>query len=228
MDVVDEDALPAQHDIDAERELWNTFAESTKDKAETGEPGFCWTQYSEHGPGPELLGEPGTALELGFGTGRALGFLLGRGVKARGVDLSPVAVEAAERRWGPRGAELVCAEVLEHLAGDEETYDAVYSIFGAVWFTDPARLFPLIRQRLNSGGVLAFSQPPAIPGAYGPQGMYKGGFAGPAMFTYRYSYTPRKWTNLLRNAGFGDIGIQVLDAPTPGHIGTLIARATVA
>jgi SAM-dependent methyltransferase len=120
----------------------------------------------------------------------------------------------------------VCAEVLDHLAAAEDTYDAAYSIFGAVWFTDPARLFPLVRRRLNPGGILAFSQPPAIPGAYGPQGMYKGGFAGPAMFTYRYSHTPRKWASLLRNAGFADIDIHVLNAPTPGHIGTLIARAT--
>lgn len=217
--------MPAQHDIDSERRLWDTFAESTKDKALHDDPVFCWTQYAGHGPGPELLGDPATALELGFGTGRALGFLLGRGVKAAGVDLSPVAVETAMRRWGPHGAELTCAEVLEHLAGVTQTYDAIYSIFGAVWFTDPARLFPLVRRRLSPQGVLAFSQPPAIPGAYGPQGMYKGGFAGPAMFTYRYSYTPRTWANLLRKAGFGDIDVRVLDAPTPGHIGTLIARA---
>jgi SAM-dependent methyltransferase len=220
--------LPAQHNIDSERELWNAFAESTKDEAENGAPVFCWTQYSGHGPGAELLGHPSTALELGFGTGRALGFLLGLGVKAAGVDLSPVAVEAAEGRWGPQGGRLVCGEVLDFLTADTETYDAAYSIFGAVWFTDPARLFPLVRQRLNPGGVLAFSQPPAIPGAYGPQGMYKGGFAGPAMFTYRYSYSPRKWASLLRNAGFGDIDVQVIDAPTPGHIGTLVARAVAA
>lgn len=64
------------------------------------------------------------------------------------------------------------------------------------WFTDPGRLFPLVRQRLTPGGVFAFSQPPAIPGAYGPQGMYKGGFAGKAMFTY---HRPR----LHRQRGHG-------------------------
>ncbi|MFI0721362.1 class I SAM-dependent methyltransferase [Streptomyces sp. NPDC021224] len=217
--------MPARHDIGAERRLWDDFAGSTREKALRGEPVFCWTQYGGHGPGPELLGSPGSALELGFGTGRALGHLLGQGVKVTGVDLSPVAVEAVRGRWEERGARLVCAEVLDFLAEATETYDAVYSIFGAVWFTDPARLFPLVRRVLAPGGVLAFSQPPAIPGAYGPQGMYKGGFAGPAQFTYRYSYTPRKWTSLLRNAGFTDVGVRVLDAPTPGHIGTLIGRA---
>lgn len=131
-------------------------------------------------------------------------------------------------RWGPEGARFVCAEVLEHLRADSQTYDAVYSIFGAVWFTDPEELLPLIAQRLNPGGVLVFSHPPAIPGAHGAQGMYKGGFAGPARYTYRYSHTPEDWERLLLDAGFIEARAQILDAPTAGHIGTLLARATVA
>lgn len=220
--------MPARHNIDSERELWDTFAESTKDKVFKSDPVFCWTQYAGHGPGPELLGHPATALELGCGTGRALAYLAQKGVKTTGVDLSPVMVANTTERWGPLGARFVCAEVLDHLSSTTETYDAVYSIFGAVWFTDPAKLLPLIAERLNPGGVLTFSHPPAIPGAYGPQGMYKGGFAGKAMYTYRYSYTPRKWETLLLKAGFKEADVQILHAPEQDHIGTLIARAQVA
>ncbi|WP_406343459.1 class I SAM-dependent methyltransferase [Streptomyces sp. NBC_00648] len=219
--------MPARHDIDSERELWDTFAQSTKGKVFDSDPVFCWTQYSGHGPGPELLGEPATVLEIGCGTGRALAHLAQQGVKATGVDLSPVMVANTTERWGPLGARFICAEVLDHLSTRTDTYDAIYSIFGAVWFTDPDKLLPLIAQRLNPGGVLAFSHPPAIPGAYGPQGMYKGGFAGKATFTYRYSYTPRKWHNLLSKSGFTDIDATIVNAPEPGHIGTLIVRATV-
>ncbi|MCC3769737.1 bifunctional 2-polyprenyl-6-hydroxyphenol methylase/3-demethylubiquinol 3-O-methyltransferase UbiG [Streptomyces sp. UNOC14_S4] len=219
--------MPAQHDIAAERELWDTYAQSTKGDVFDAEPVFRWTQYADHGPGPELLGDPTTVLEIGCGTGRALAYLAERGVKAAGVDLSPVMVGHTTDRWGPLGVRFVCAEVLEHLTGTTETYDAIYSIFGAVWFTDPAKLFPLIAERLNPGGTLVFSQPPAIPGAYGPQGMYKGGFAGKAMYTYRYSYTPRKWESLLTRAGFDEVEARVLDAPTAGHIGTLVVRAAV-
>ncbi|MFH8588292.1 class I SAM-dependent DNA methyltransferase [Streptomyces celluloflavus] len=219
--------MPAQHNIDSERELWDTFAESTKDKVLDADPVFCWTQYAGHGPGPELLGDPESVLEIGCGTGRALAYLTQRGVKATGVDLSPVMVANTAERWGPLGTRFICAEVLDHLSSTKETYDAVYSIFGAVWFTDPAKLFPLIAERLNPGGVLAFSQPPAIPGAYGPQGMYKGGFAGRAMYSYRYSYTPWKWESLLLKAGFKGADVQILDAPEQDHIGTLIARAVV-
>ncbi|MEU9112062.1 class I SAM-dependent methyltransferase [Streptomyces sp. NPDC048483] len=216
--------MPAQHDIDSEREVWDAFAESAKDKTLEADPVFCWTQYSGHGPGPELLGSPRSALEIGCGTGRALAFLLNQGVKVTGLDLSPVAVKHLTERWGGRGAEFICGEVLERLAVSADAYDAIYSLFGAAWFTDPERLFPLVAARLNSGGVFAFSQPPAIPGAYGPQGMYKGGFAGKATYTYRYSYTPRKWAAMLSKNGFGDIEVKVVDAPAPGHIGTLIVR----
>ncbi|MFJ6612752.1 class I SAM-dependent methyltransferase [Streptomyces sp. NPDC091289] len=218
--------MPAHHDIAAETELWDAYAASAfKDDAE---PAFCWTQYAGHGPGPELLGDPRSVLEIGCGTGRALVHLARQGVAARGVDLSPVMVEKATAKWGDTGAEFVCAEVLAYLRGrpeTRETYDAVYSIFGAAWFTDPGRLLPLVRQRLAPGGVFVFSQPPAIPGAYGPQGMYKGGFAGRAMFTYRYSYRPAVWERLLTRAGFAVAAATVLDAPRPGHIGTLLVRA---
>ncbi|MQY11494.1 hypothetical protein SRB5_16130 [Streptomyces sp. RB5] len=215
--------MPARHNIAHETELWDAFAASAfKDDME---PSFCWTQYAGHGPGPELLGAPSSVLEIGCGTGRALAFLAGTGVEGRGVDLSPVMVEKAAARWGRLGVGIERGEVLGYLAEDQRSYDAVYSIFGAVWFTDPAKLFPLVRKRLVPGGRLVFSQPPAIPGAYGPQGMYKGGFAGRAMFTYRYSYTPRKWCGLLRRAGFTDTHAEVLAAPADGHIGTLIVRA---
>ncbi|MFG2426111.1 class I SAM-dependent methyltransferase [Streptomyces sp. NPDC048448] len=217
--------MPVPHDIPAETELWDAFAESAfKPDAE---PSFCWTQYAGHGPGAELLGGPESALEIGCGTGRALAYLAQQGVKVSGVDLSPRMVQLAGDRWAPLGVRIEQGEVLDRLVADESLYDAVYSIFGAAWFTDPARLFRLVREHLAPGGVFVFSQPPAIPGAYGPQGMYKGGFAGKAMFTYRYSYRPAVWERLLTRAGFGTAKAEVLDAPKAGHIGTLIVTARV-
>lgn len=55
--------------------------------------------------------------------------------------------------------------------------------------------------------------------------MYKGGFAGKAMYTYRYSYRPAVWERLLTRVGFASAEARVLDAPEAGHIGTLIVRA---
>ncbi|GAA3772237.1 hypothetical protein GCM10022206_08520 [Streptomyces chiangmaiensis] len=56
-----------------------------------------------------------------------------------------------------------------------------------------------------------FSQPPAIPGAYGPQGMY--------------SYRPAVWERLLTRAGFSTAQAEVIEAPKADHIGTLIVSA---
>ncbi|MFD4576500.1 class I SAM-dependent DNA methyltransferase [Streptomyces sp. NPDC058417] len=217
--------MASVHNVDHERAVWDAYAASVWKGAAEPVPVFRWTQYRDHGPGPELLGDPGTVLEIGCGTGRALAALAGRGVRAHGVDVSPVMTARAAERWGSLGVEFTCAEVLDFLGRDTRTYDAVYSVFGAAWFTDPRRLFPLVRARLNPGGVFVFSQPPAIPGAYGRQGMYKGGFAGPAVYTYRYSHTPRTWTRLLSSAGFAEAVPLVLEAPEPAHIGTLIVRA---
>lgn len=215
--------MSAQHDHAVETEVWDTYAESAFNP--DAEPAFNWTQYENHGPGPEVLGEPEKALEIGCGTGRAVAFLAERGVEAHGLDLSPVMVKKITDRWSGAGAIFHQGEVLSFLATTRETYDAIYSIFGCAWFANPEQLLPLVLSRLNPGGVFAFSHPPAIPGAYGPQGMYKGGFAGRPVYTYRYSYTPQKWTNLLLRYGFQRADVKVIEAPTAGHIGTLFANA---
>lgn len=59
----EERAVPVPHDIAAETELWDTFAESAFEP--DAAPVFCWTQYARHGPGPELLGSPARVLEIG-------------------------------------------------------------------------------------------------------------------------------------------------------------------
>ncbi|GGV13941.1 hypothetical protein [Streptomyces spectabilis] len=42
---------------------------------------------------------------------------------------------------------------------------------GAVWFTDPDRLLPLIARRLAPGGVLAFAHAEPTGETYGPQSL---------------------------------------------------------
>ncbi|MEV5879870.1 class I SAM-dependent methyltransferase [Streptomyces sp. NPDC052101] len=215
--------MSARHDYAIETEVWDAYAESAFEP--DAQPAFRWTQYKDHGPGPEILGEPHKTLEIGCGTGRAVVYLAQLGVEAHGLDLSPVMVKKITDRWSDTGAVFHQGEVLSFLATTKETYDAIYSIFGCAWFANPLHLFPLVLDRLNPRGIFAFSQPPAIPGAYGPQGMYKGGFAGRPAYTYRYSYTPRKWKNLLLEYGFHRAGVKVIEAPTEGHIGTLFGTA---
>jgi SAM-dependent methyltransferase len=188
--------------------------------------GFAWTQYEGHGPGAESLGSPHTALELGCAEGKEAVYLARTGVEVTAVDFSAAQVARARRWWdGTPGLAFVHAEACDHLAATETTYDAVFSIWGALWFTDPDALIPLIAKRLNPGGTLAFSQSEPIEGHYGPQAMYGNGLAGRKLALLRWGYPPEWWADLLKRTGFVNVDAQVLPAPNPEHVGTLMVRA---
>src|SRR5438309_8958300 len=136
---------------------WDHYAGGVVDDTpeEAIKHAFGWTQYEGHGPGDELLGLPLSALELGCGRGSAVAALATKGVDAIGVDISPAQVRDAGRRWGHlSGARFAHADVLEFLAGDGQRWDAIYSIWGALWFTDPRLLLPLVHNRLAARGRL--------------------------------------------------------------------------
>lgn len=167
-------------------------------------------------------------LDLGCGKGGNAAHLAGLGVRVVGVDVSPRQLIAARERWGATpGLELHQAEAVTFLRGDTEGFDAVYSVYGAVWFTDPAQLLPAIRDRLRPGGRLVFSQRPAVEGCYGCQASYipRGDDEDP-LVVKRWDYEPDGWERLLREHGYTDVDARVLAAP-PGNrtIGTLIVRA---
>ncbi|WP_369228916.1 trans-aconitate 2-methyltransferase [Streptomyces sp. R21] len=207
---------------------WDHYAQGVADESreEALAAAFGWTQYDGHGPGAELLGQPHTALELGFGRGNAVAALAANGVQAHGIDLSSVQCAKARERWGElAGARFIEGDVLDYLARPGEPYDTVYSIWGALWFTDPEELLPLIRDRLAPGGRLVFSQAPAVPGSTGIQGMYGAGFKGRRTWIYRWAYEPEGWADILTKHGYRDIHAQVLAAPDPENVGTLIVEA---
>lgn len=192
---------------------------------------FEWTQYPGHGPGTEVLGSPRRALELGPAEGKEAVFLARQGVEMVGVDLSPVQVARARGWWRDEpGLTFVHAEACDYLASDTEAFDAIYSVWGAVWFTDPEHLFPLVAKRLAPGGVFAFSQAEAAPGSYGPQPMRGKWLAGREreLTVLRWQYTPEIWSDVLKRLGFTDVDARVLEAPNVGKLGTLLVRARIA
>ncbi|PJE96924.1 class I SAM-dependent methyltransferase [Streptomyces carminius] len=209
-------------------EYWDTY-KPYRGEGEQPTPevdGFAWTQYDGHGPGAEFLGSPRTALELGCAEGREAVHLARTGVAVTALDFSTVQIARARRWWGGTpGLTFVHAEACDHLRSTEAAYDAIFSVWGALWFTDPEELVPLIARRLIPGGVLAFSQAEPIEGHHGPQPMYGNGFAGRKLTVVRWSYGPGWWADLLKRNGFTDIDAQVLPAPDPGDVGTLLVRA---
>ncbi|GLX52000.1 hypothetical protein Shyhy01_49500 [Streptomyces hygroscopicus subsp. hygroscopicus] len=213
---------------------WDTYARQRPERRPVNAAGertwFNWTQYPDHGPGAEVLGvRPGQrVLDLGCGKGGNLAHLAALGARAVGVDVSPAQLSAARERWSDAGLVLYRREALEFLTADAGAdFDAVYSVFGAVWFTDPVRLLPAIRARLRPGGVLAFSQRPPVEGCYGCQASYINRSENEdPLVVRRWDYELDEWRGLLTGVGFHGVRAQVIPAPPgPRKIGTVLVRA---
>ncbi|MFD5796349.1 methyltransferase domain-containing protein [Streptomyces diastatochromogenes] len=213
---------------------WDTYSRQRPERRPVNAHGettwFNWTQYEDHGPGEELLEvrRGDRVLDLGCGKGGNAAHLATLGVRAVGVDVSPVQLGAARERWGlTPGLELHQADAAGFLQQDQEGFDAVYSVYGALWFTDPTPLLSAIRERLRPGGRLVFSQRPPVEGCYGCQASYipRGADEDP-LVVKRWDYEPDAWERLLKEHGYSDVQAAVVPAP-PGNriIGTLIVQA---
>ncbi|MET9089097.1 class I SAM-dependent methyltransferase [Streptomyces sp. NPDC004237] len=189
---------------------------------------FDWTQYPGHGPGAEVLGTPRRALELGPAEGKEAAHLARQGIEVTGVDFSPVQFERARAWWKETpGLSFVHSEACAYLSSTPTEYDAIYSVWGAVWFTDPEDLFPCVFKRLRPEGVFAFSQAEPVPGAYGPQPMRGKWLEGQEqeLTVLRWQYAPQMWADVLKRHGFTAIDAHVLSAPDQESLGTLMVRA---
>ncbi|MEU6867137.1 class I SAM-dependent methyltransferase [Streptomyces sp. NPDC046876] len=189
---------------------------------------FYWTQYSDHGPGMELLHTgPGTrVLDLGAGKGDNLAQVASTGSAAVGVDLSATQIDTARERFGGQ-LELHCTKAEDYLTGREAEFDSVYSVFGAVWFTDPAVLLPLVRQALKPGGRFVFSHLPPSGECPGPHEYDMYGPGDELLTITRWCYRHYRWAEMLLDAGFTAATGQRLPCPKEKKtIGTLLAEAT--
>ncbi|MER5201200.1 class I SAM-dependent methyltransferase [Streptomyces sp. NPDC002755] len=190
--------------------------------------GFEWTGIAGHGPGSEFLGSPTTALDLGPAEGENAAFLARNGVHVTAVDFSPAQVNRARSFWADLPAlDFVHAEACAFLRDELRQWDAIYSTWGAVWFTDPEELFPLVAKRLQPGGVFAFSHREPITGQHGAQKMGGKWLEGreAELTVYRWQYTAQQWADILKRHGFTDIDERILPDPDPAALGTLLVRA---
>lgn len=213
---------------------WNAYSAQRPQRRETNARGettwFNWTQYPDHGPGIELLDLPpgGRVLDLGCGKGGNIAHLATLGMTAVGIDVSPVQLDAARTRWGSTpGMTLKHADAVTYLSTGAESFDAVASVYGAVWFTNPDDLLPLVCKALRPGGVLAFSQRPPVEGCYGAQASYipRGTDEDP-LVVRRWDYPAEEWTTRLLDYGFGAAQARIVDAPAgKRRTGTLLVRA---
>lgn len=173
------------------------------------------------------LREGQTVLDLGCGSGGNLAHLAALGMHAVGVDLSPAHIAKAMERWPDSAMEIHRGEALEFLEKWPTPFDAIYSVFGAAYFTDPDLMLPAVYSRLRPGGVFAMSQNPAVEGCYGCQASFipRGPDQDPAIVK-RWDYPVDAWALLLKQHGFEEVTATVLPAPEGGtrQIGTMLIR----
>jgi SAM-dependent methyltransferase len=201
--------------------VWDRYAQGRAPRRDRNALGaatwFNWTAHPDHGPDETVLGDVRgkTVLELGSGTGCNLAHLASLGALCTGLDVSPAQTGKAVARWSgrPRLA-FRTGEAVDFLRGTANSFDVVYSVFGAVWFIDPDVLFPLVRKRLAPGGVFAFSHTASVDCA-------------PLASTARIGRNDldgERWVGLLSGHGFVNAEADLIDAP--GGVGqrTLLVR----
>ena len=107
--------------------------------------------------------EPGRrVLDVGCGTGSTTIELARRvspGGTAVGIDIAPSMLKAARSRAESQGVDTVEFVVGDAQSGDlgRGTFDAVFSQFGVMFFSDPAAAFANLRRALSDRGRIAFA-----------------------------------------------------------------------
>ncbi|MEU7226114.1 class I SAM-dependent methyltransferase [Streptomyces chrestomyceticus] len=119
-----------------------------------------WTCWPGRGPGAGFLGDltGRRVAELGCGTGEHTAYAAAHGARlAVGIDVAAQRIATARARFGhlPALAWRV-GDAAAVLAGLPRL-DVCFSIYGALWYADPAQLLPVTANRLGPGGLLAFS-----------------------------------------------------------------------
>jgi SAM-dependent methyltransferase len=222
-------------------DLWHHYgrarAIADRDVPET----FSWAWSQDSGPGAEVLGDlTGRCVgDLGAGAARHAAHLSARHRPARvaAIDASPAQYAMAMDLFGhlaPR-LRIVRSDAVDHLHATAGAYDVLYSVFGAVDFTEPRALLRAAAAALRPGGRLVFSTlahylggapaQPDVTHADIPARTPDGG----ATTMRRWVLQEHVWTKLLYEAGFTDIGTDVLPAfaDGPRSAGTLLVTALV-
>jgi SAM-dependent methyltransferase len=149
----------AHQSRDEQQALWN------------GTAGCAWVEAQEtldrmYQPFEDLLvdaviaGAPSRVLDVGCGTGAttvAVARRLGAAGECVGVDISEPMLAAARARAARDGASatFVRADAATH-PFDPESFDAIMSRFGVMFFDDPVSAFANLRRAAQAGAELRF------------------------------------------------------------------------
>ncbi|MBW1599547.1 cyclopropane-fatty-acyl-phospholipid synthase family protein [Streptomyces sp. JJ38] len=210
-------------------DLWHHYGRTRAEHDRAVPETFYWTWAQDAGPGPDVLGDlTGLCVgDLGAGAARHAAHLAVRHQPSRvdAIDSSPAQHSTATNLFAGLAPRLVLvhADVVDHLSTAPETYDVLYSVFGAVDFTDPRDLLPAAASALRPGGRLVFSclahylsGAPAQPDVVHADVPAKTP-DGEATTLRRWVLQEQVWTKLLGEAGLTGITTDVLPASADGQ-----------
>ncbi|MCC3766000.1 bifunctional 2-polyprenyl-6-hydroxyphenol methylase/3-demethylubiquinol 3-O-methyltransferase UbiG [Streptomyces sp. UNOC14_S4] len=188
-----------------------------------------WTSWPGHGPDHDFLGDVSgkRVAELGCGTGEHTAYMAAHGAAlAVGVDIAQHRIKQAQERYGHlAGIQWEVGDAIEATAHLPKI-DICISIYGALWYADPALLLPVIRNRLKVGGVLAFTvnalRTGQVPGRRVDNLTLPDGIRLPVVY---YSYALPTWRYLLQEAELTLDTALTVDDPTGGGHQALVLRA---
>ncbi|MFG2638077.1 class I SAM-dependent methyltransferase [Streptomyces sp. NPDC048362] len=217
---------------------WHHYgrARATSDRAVPGT--FFWSWGQDAGPGPEVLGDlTGRCVgDLGAGAARHAAHLAvhHQPAEVTAIDASPAQHAMATDLYAhlaPR-LRIVQSDAVSHLQAMPGAYEALYSVFGALDFTDPREVLPAAAAALKPGGRLVFATlAHYLSGAPAQPDVVAAGIPaktpdGEATTMWRWVLQEHVWTKLLDEAGFTDITVDVLPAAGgPRTADTLLVTA---
>ncbi len=205
-------------------DLWHHYGRTRNATDRTVPDTFRWAWGQDCGPGADVFGDLGglCVADLGAGAARHAAHLAVHHRPARvvAVDASPAQHAMAKDLYGhlAPSLQLVRSDVVDHLQAAPDTYDVLYSLFGAVDFTDPRRLLPTAAAALRPGGQLVFSTlahyvsgAPAQPDVEHADIPARTPDGEPATMR-RWVLQEHVWVKLLDDAGFTRISGDLLPA----------------
>ncbi|MEV4440347.1 class I SAM-dependent methyltransferase [Streptomyces sp. NPDC049577] len=219
-------------DAQVNARAWNNIAAhatGTSPEASEVPQDIAWTAWPGRGPGAGFLGELAgrRVAELGCGTGEHTACAAAHGARlAVGVDVAEARLEQARARFGRLPALLWKAGDAAEVLASLPCLDVCFSIYGALWYSDPARLLPVIANRLVPGGILAFTvnapRDGETPGRRVDNLTLPTGARLPVV---HYTYGANTWHHLLAEAGLTMEAAVAVDDPRGRGYRALVLRA---
>lgn len=145
--------------IEREREFHDERFSDDSERASTGKFYSAVASAHEHYRQAVLQQTQGDCLEYGCGTGALAFDLAAQGCRSAAIDISPVAIEAAQAEARDRGLDVAFHEMnAEKMTFDANSFDLVYGS-GILHHLDMERATSEVVRVLRPGGRAVFVEP---------------------------------------------------------------------